>query len=98
MTETMYTTVLEKAECKKSKDGTAELPEGRTLTLYVAHDGSSMSVSRLTSLRLGQGGIIEARDAKGELYLVSIEDVYAASISGGGSKTGLSRKAGFISQ
>jgi hypothetical protein len=97
MTETMYTTVLEKAECKKSKDGTAELPEGRTLTLYVAHDGSSMSVGRLTGLRLAQGGIIEARDVKGELYILSLEDIYAASISGAG-KSALSRKAGFLSE
>ena len=96
MTETMYTKLLDKAEATKSKSGEAELPEGRTITLYVAHDGCSMSVSRLVSLNLEQEGIIEARDAKGETYVLSLQDVFAGSIQGG-SKSSPARKAGFLS-
>lgn len=96
MTETMYTTLLEKTEAKKTKGGEAELPEGRTLTLYLAHQGCSISVSRLVTLRLEQEGIIEARDNKGEIYVLSLDDVFAASIQGG-SKSSPARKAGFLS-
>ena len=96
MTETMYTALLEKAEAKKGKGGEAALPEGRTLTLYVAHDGCSMSVSRLVAVRLEDAGVIEARDNKGETYVLSLEDVFAGSISGG-SKDSPTRTAGFRS-
>jgi hypothetical protein len=95
MTETMYTTLLEKAEAKKGKSGEAELPEGRTITLYIAHDGCSMSVSRITTLRLEQEGLIEARDTKGETYLFALQDAFAGSIQGG-SKSSPARKAGFL--
>ncbi len=95
MTETMYTSLLNKAEAKKNKSGEAELPEGRTMTLYLAHEGCSMSVSRLVSLRLEQEGVIEARDTKGETYVLSLGDVFAGSIQGG-SKDAPVRKAGFL--
>ena len=94
MTESMYTALLEKAEAKKDKSGEAQLPEGRTLTLYVAHDGCSISVSKLVALRLEQEGLIEARNNKGETFVLSIEDVFAGSISGGG-KGSAQRTAGF---
>jgi hypothetical protein len=93
MTETMYTALLDKAEAKKNDDGEAELPEGRTLTLYVAHDGCSMTVSRIVALRLEQAGVVEARDNKGESYVLGLDDVFAGSISGG--KTAEQRTAGF---
>ena len=96
MTEAMYTTVLQKAEAKKGKDGSAELPEGRTLSLYVSHDGATMTVSRIVSVKLEQGGIVDARDTKGECYVLALDDVFAASITGG-SKDSPGRKAGFLS-
>ncbi len=94
MTENMYSALLSKAEAKKDKTGEAALPEGRTLTLYVAHAGCSISVSRLVAVRLEQGGILEARDNKGETYILNLDDVFAGSISGG-SKGSPSRTAGF---
>ncbi len=93
MTEAMYTALLDKAEAKKNKSGEAELPEGRTMTLYVAHEGCSMSVSRVVGLKL-DANIIEARNNKGELFVISLEDAFAGSISGG-SKSSESRSAGF---
>ena len=94
MTETMYAALLDKAEAKKNKGGEAELPEGRTLTLYVAHQGCSMSVSRLVAVRLGKDSVLEARSNKGETYLLSLDDIFAGSIAGG-SKDAATRTAGF---
>lgn len=94
MTETMYTALLDTAEAKKNKNGEAELPEGRTLTLYVAHDGCSMSVSRIVTVRLDKENVLEARDNKGEIYVLSLEDVFAGAIAGGGKGTA-PRTAGF---
>ncbi len=94
MTEAMYTALLDKAEAEKSKDGEAELPEGRTLTLYAAHDGCSMSVSRVVALKLDTG-IVYARNNKGETYVLSLDDLFAGSISGGDNAN--ARAAGFRS-
>jgi hypothetical protein len=94
MTEAMFKAVLERAEARKSDDGVV-LPEGRTLTLYAAHDGTSLQVTRVTGLRL-DAGIVEARDAKGETFLLSLEDVFAASVTGDATNKKTGRKAGFL--
>ena len=57
MTEDMLNAVLKRAGCALSDDAASELPEGRSLTLYVAHAGVSLSVSRIRSLRR-QGELI----------------------------------------
>jgi len=95
MTVEMFKAILEKAECK-TKGGESTMPEGRTLALYVAHEGVPMTISKLVALRLGlDGAIVEARDARGELYMVALEDVFAASVTGG-TGDAPARKAGFL--
>ena len=93
MTEAMFDAVLTKAECTKDDKGVSRLPDGRTLTLYLARDGTQLAVSKVVALRLDQT-LIETEDEKGESFLLSLEDLFAASVSGAGSSA--SRKAGFI--
>ena len=93
MTEAMLKAILTASETSL-KDGFAELPGGRTLTLYVAHDGVSMSVGKVASLRVNDE-ILEARSNKGELYVLNLSDVFAASVSGS-QEAGKGRKAGFL--
>jgi len=95
MTDEMFDAILRKAECEK-KGEHAKLPEGRTLSLYVAHQGCSLTVSRIVEV-IQDGGLIEARNVKGELFILSRGDIFAASVAGG-SKDGPSRKAGFLSK
>lgn len=95
MTVEMFKVILEKAECK-TKAGESTMPEGRTIALYVAHEGVSLTISRLVSLRLElDGQLIEARDHRGELYMVPLADIFAASVAGGTGDTPV-RKAGFL--
>jgi hypothetical protein len=95
MTVEMFKAILEKAECK-TKGGESTLPEGRTIALYVAHEGVSLTISRLVSLRLDLDGLlIVGRDHRGEMYLVALADVFAASVAGGSGDTPV-RKAGFL--
>ncbi len=99
MTESMFNAVLSKAGCEQDKDGVARLPMGRTMTLYVAHHGTQLSVSKVVAVRRnpsgGDGGLLETEDAKGETFLLSLDDVFAASVSGA-SKAAGGRKAGFL--
>ncbi len=95
MTEKMFKTLLAKAEATSSKRGPASLPTGKTLSLYVAANGASMSVNKVTHIRL-EGDVVEATNNKGELFLFALENLYAASISGAAGPSAAARKAGFL--
>ena len=94
MTKDMFDTILARAECTARDDGGSDLPEGKTLTLYLSRDGASLQVGRVIEVKL-DNGIVEAVSNKGELFLVALDDLFAASVSGG-SKTSRERKAGFL--
>ncbi len=96
MTEEMFHAVVDKAGCSKGDGGVLELPEGSTMTLYLAHDGTQLQVSRVTALAQ-KGDIVETHNAKGETFLLALADLFAASIVGGeGKDGGAGRKAGFL--
>ncbi|MFO0555546.1 MAG: hypothetical protein U0271_44625 [Polyangiaceae bacterium] len=98
MIEAMLTRILAETHARRSDGGEYELGEGKRLTLYVAHDGASLSISRIETLRLVEEGILVAKNDKGERFFVSLADVYALSAeaaSSGGSAG--SRKPGFLS-
>jgi hypothetical protein len=86
--------ILAAAGAKDGKDGFMELPEGKSVTLYVAFNGASLSVQRAVSFRV-EGGLLHAKNAKGEIWIVSEKDVFAGSIEGNTTATG-GRKAGFV--
>ncbi len=82
------------AGAKTDKDGWATLPDGNTLTLHVAHDGASMTISRIESLKQ-EGELIFARNPKRELFALVRSDVYAVALEGELSVGKVARRAGF---
>jgi hypothetical protein len=94
MTEEMLRTVLETAQAKADKEGTAALPQGRLLTLYTAHAGVGLTVGKVERVRIA-GGSVRAHTVKGDTYVLALEDLFAAAIEGTG-EPGAQRKAGFF--
>jgi hypothetical protein len=91
MTEEHFHALLSAAEAKKEERGYA-LPEGRSLTLYVASNGVSLTVSRVQAARI-EKGLVHAQTTKGERYVVALEDCFGGSIDAPTSAG--NRKAGF---
>ncbi|CAN93297.1 hypothetical protein predicted by Glimmer/Critica [Sorangium cellulosum So ce56] len=94
MTDDLLKAALETAEAKTDKDGWAELPEGRVLTIYAAHDGVSLPVTKIEAVS-SAGGLLKARSTKGETFVLALKDVFAIALDGGG-KGAQARKAGFL--
>ena len=96
MTEQMLKAVLETAQAKMDKEGWSQLPEGRSMTLHAGHDGVPLTVSKVEAVATSNG-ILRARSAKGEVVMLAIDDVFAATLDGGGSAaTGGAKRAGFL--
>lgn len=91
MTQEHLSAILELLSAKSDKDGWSTFSEGRGLTLYVAHGGVQLTVPRVEALSV-KAGIVRARTAKGEIYIVALEDVFAAAAEAAATQ---SRKAGF---
>ncbi len=97
MTEAMLKRILDEAQAKKGAGGEQELGEGRRITLYAAHAGVPLTVSKVVALRVTEG-TMHARNDKGERFFLALEDVFAAGVEGGTAAAALSRKAGFVGQ
>lgn len=93
MTTKMLDAMLAQAGSSFDKKGTADLPEQTTITLHVAHDGAALTVARVVSLAV-QGEILTAEDDKGERYVLSLDDVFAATVAV--ADRAAARKAGFL--
>ena len=91
MTEEHFNALLAAAEAKKEERGFS-LPDGRSLTLYVASGGASLTVARVQAAKV-ERGLVYAQTIKGERYVVALEDCFAGSIDA--PPTG-GRKAGFL--
>lgn len=91
MTPEHLETVLKYTQAKEEKDGFRTLPEGTTLTLHVAHEGSSMAMSRVEAVRR-EGDLLWARSGKKAIYAVVATDVFAVLVEGLGTPV---RRAGF---
>ncbi len=94
MTEEMLHAVLETAGAKADKDGWSALPEGRLMTLYAAHGGVPLTMAKVEAVKVSQR-VVWARTSKGETYLVSVEDLFAAALDRG-HEAQAGRKAGFL--
>jgi hypothetical protein len=68
------------------------LPEGTTATLYASHGGVGLTVSRVEGVKV-EGGLVSARTAKRETYMIELGDVFAVALEG--STLGPVRRAGF---
>ncbi len=94
MTEEMLQAVLETAEAKADKDGWSALPEGRLMTLYAAHAGVPLTIAKVEAVRVSQR-FVRTRTSKGEIHIVSLEDLFAAAMDRG-HEPQAGRKAGFL--
>lgn len=85
--------ILQMCEASAGEGGFRDLPPKTTLNLYVAKNGVGLTVGSIEALAI-KGLAVHARTTKGELYVVSLEDVFAAEVEGKAqSKT--VRRAGF---
>jgi hypothetical protein len=92
MTQEHLAAILELISARSEKDGWSVFPDGRAVTLYAAHDGVQLTVARVEAVAV-KAGLLRARTTKGELYLLALEDVFAAAAEGTAMQ---SRKAGFV--
>ena len=70
MTEDMFRSVLDTLSAKADDEGWISLPEGQLLTLYASHDGVSLTIGKVSAVRMGHG-MVRARSSKGEALLSS---------------------------
>lgn len=92
MTQEQLAAVLEVASARLDSDGWSKLAEGRTMTLYAAHDGVQLVIPRVEAVSVN-GQLVKARTAKQEVYLVALADLFAASTE---ATNAPARRAGFI--
>jgi hypothetical protein len=92
MTPEHFDAILKNAQAKGDKDGFQVMPDGGSLTLYVAHDGASLSVSRIEAVKM-DGELVYARTQKRETFAVVRSDIYAVAAEGASGQT--ARRAGF---
>jgi hypothetical protein len=94
MTEELLHAVLETSGAKADKDGWSALPEGRMMTLHAAHAGVPLTMGKIDAIKVSQR-IVWARSAKGDTYVLSLEDLFAAALDRG-HEAQAGRKAGFL--
>jgi hypothetical protein len=92
MTESQLHTVLKTLKVTAEKDGTSKLPDESSLTLYVAHAGAALTVSKVDSVKI-DGDLVQARTAKKETFVVALSDIFAVAAENGA--TASRRTAGF---
>ena len=86
--------ILKAVSAKPGKDGFLTVPEGTTITLYLAHDGASLSVPKVEGVK-GDGELLFARTTKGETFAIARADVYAVATDGATATGESPRRAGF---
>ncbi len=87
--------VLKSVSAKSGKDGFSALPEGVTITLYLAHDGASLSVPKVEAVK-NEGDLVFARTVKRETFCFVKADIFAVATDGTATAAGESpRRAGF---
>ncbi len=79
MTEDHLTAIIKAAQAKKNDQGWWVTQEGRHVTLYVSAAGTSLTVSRIESLRV-DGSLVRAKSVRGEEYILALEDVFAGAV------------------
>jgi hypothetical protein len=92
MTHEHLAALIAAGDAKKGSDGWTTLPEGRSLTIYVAAGQSTLTISRVGAVR-HDGALLSARTTKGEHYILALEDAFAGSLDAPASVT---KKAGFL--
>jgi hypothetical protein len=86
--------ILKAIQAKSGKDGYLAMPEGTTMTLYLAHDGASLSVPKVEALKT-DGELVFARTTKRETFVIARADVFAVATDGATTAGESPRRAGF---
>jgi hypothetical protein len=73
--------------------GLRELPPKTTLTLYLAKNGVGLTVPAIEAIAV-RGHQVHARTMKGDLYIVTLDEIFAANIEGR-AQSKSKRTAGF---
>ena len=94
MTGDQLDAILKASGAKSDKEGWCALPEGGTMTLHVAHDGASMTIPRVDSVRQ-DGDLLFARNPKREMFALVKSDVYAIAFESDATAGKVVRRAGF---
>jgi hypothetical protein len=76
-----------------SEQGLRDLPARTTITMYLSRGGVGLTVASIEALAL-KGSVVHARTTKGDLYLVELQDVFAANVEGK-AQPKATRRAGF---
>ena len=76
----------------RNEEGWQILPDGHSLTLHVAKDGASLNIPRVEAVAFEEA-LLKARTKSGEVFVVLLEDVFAAASVGNVSTA---KKAGFV--
>jgi hypothetical protein len=92
MTQEHLSAILELISAKSDKEGWFVCTDGRGLTLYASHQGVQLTVPRVEAIAV-KSGLLRARTSKGEMYLLALEDVFAAAAEATPTQA---RKAGFV--
>lgn len=79
MTDEHFMAIVQSAQAKKDGQGWWTTQEGRHLTLYVSSSSASLTINRIDAVHL-DGNLVKARTARGETYVLALEDVFAAAI------------------
>ena len=85
--------ILKICEATEGEGGFRELPPKTTLTVYLAKGGVGLTVGSIEAV-IVRGASVQARTTKGDLYVLSLDDVFTVSIEGR-AKAKAERRAGF---
>ena len=92
MTQEHLSALLTAGAAEKTGEGWLTLPDSRSLTLYVAAGGTTLSIGRVHAVRQ-DAALLHAKTHKGEHYVVALADLYAGSVD---AAAGVTKKAGFL--
>jgi hypothetical protein len=85
---------LESAGATIVEGGGRKLPEGKTLTVYVAHGGATLTVGKVVGVKIGSG-VAELVTTRGEIVFAKELDLVGAMVTGT-SDAPAGKKAGFL--
>lgn len=91
MTNETLNAVLASVPVAPDDDGWSVPPSERHFTLYIAHDGVPLTVSKVQAVKL-ETELVHARTRKGEIYMVNVSDLFAIALDAPPTE---GRKAGF---
>lgn len=94
MTPEHVNEILKTCEASPADErGFREFPPKTTLSLYLSRGGVGLTVAAIEAMAV-RGATVHARTTKGDLYLVAIDDIFAANVEGR-AVAKAPRKAGF---